>query len=147
VEIVDILELSVKSPSVSPLISSAFAPYPLFQWHPKSKENLLYLGMKCGNSAFNAQVSRVIIAIVQVGAVKIYVPAVRRSGKRKHWMKLSLPLKLVEKLVWVPVISFCKIFIPSSAFDALLCQNWPFSPRNRLTLRITLLSMLMHCLI
>jgi len=52
-------------------------------------------------------------------------------------MKLSLPPKLVEKLVWVPVISFCKIFIPSYAFDALSCQNWPFSPSSRLTLRIT----------
>jgi hypothetical protein len=41
-------------------------------------------------------------------------------------MNLSLPPKLVEKLVWVPV-SFCKIFIPSYAFDALLI--------NRLTLR------------
>jgi hypothetical protein len=54
-------------------------------------------------------------------------------------MKLSLPPKLVEKLVWVLVISFCKIFIPSQAFDALLCRNWPFSPLNRLTLRITLM--------
>jgi hypothetical protein len=32
--------------------------------------------------------------------------------KRKDRMKLSLPPKLVEKLVCVPVISFCKIFIP-----------------------------------
>jgi hypothetical protein len=32
---------------------------------------------------------------------------------RKHRMKLSLSPKLVEKLVWVPVISFCQIFIPS----------------------------------
>jgi len=30
-----------------------------------------------------------------------------------------LPPKLVEKLVSVFVISFCKIFIPSYAFDAL----------------------------
>jgi hypothetical protein len=37
---------------------------------------------------------------------------------RKDRMKLSLPSKLVGKLVWVPVISFCKIFIPSYAFDA-----------------------------
>jgi hypothetical protein len=28
-------------------------------------------------------------------------------------MKLSLPPKLVEKLVWVPVILHCTIFIPS----------------------------------
>jgi hypothetical protein len=31
----------------SPPISSAFAPYPLFQWYPPSKEILLNLGMKC----------------------------------------------------------------------------------------------------
>jgi hypothetical protein len=41
------------------------------------------------------------------------------------------------KLVWVPVISLCKIFIPSYAFHALLCGNWPFSfsfsPPNRET--------------
>ncbi len=36
----------------------------------------------------------------------------RRSGKMKHGMKLSLPPKLVEKLVWVSVISFCKISFP-----------------------------------
>jgi len=40
------IELSRKSPSVSPLISSAFGPYPLFQWYPQSKEILLNLGMK-----------------------------------------------------------------------------------------------------
>jgi hypothetical protein len=34
------------------------------------------------------------------------------QGKRKEGMKLSLPPKLVEKLVWVPVISFCKISFP-----------------------------------
>jgi hypothetical protein len=31
------------------------------------------------------------------------------------------------QLVWVPVISICKIFILSYLFDGLLCQNWPFS--------------------
>ncbi len=35
---------------------------------------------------------------------------------------------------------FCKIFIPSNAFDALLCWNWPFSSPNCLTLQITLIS-------
>jgi hypothetical protein len=81
-----------------------------------------------------------IIVVVQVGAVKIYVAAVRRSGKGKERMKLSLPPKLVEKLVWVPVISFCRIFIPTYKFDALLCRNWPFLPLNSLTLWITLIS-------
>jgi hypothetical protein len=37
--------------------------------------------------------------------------------KGKDMMKLSLPPKLAEKLV----IFFCKIFIPSYVFDALLC--------------------------
>ncbi len=63
-----------------------------------------------------------------IGAVKIYIAAVdvlRKKGKKKwkkgmklrkkgkkKWkkgMKLSLPPKLVENLVWVPVFSFCKI--------------------------------------
>jgi hypothetical protein len=51
-------------------------------------------------------------------------------------MKLSLPTKLVEKLVWVPVICFCKIFIPNCMFDALICRNWQFSPPNRVTSQI-----------
>ncbi len=94
--------------------------------------------MKC----INAQVSRLIIVVVQVGAVKIYVAVVQAlMCKRKHRMKLRSAPKLVwmEKLVWVPVISFGKIFIPSYAFDALLCRNWPFSPPDRLTLRRTLM--------
>jgi len=57
-------------------------------------------------------------------------------------MKLSLPPKLVEKLVWIPVILFCKIFIHSSVFDALLCRNWPFSPPSTVTVQITLLYLL-----
>jgi hypothetical protein len=41
--------------------------------------------------------------------VKIYVETVEALRKRKKGMKLNLPPKLVEKLVWVPVILFCKI--------------------------------------
>jgi hypothetical protein len=41
---------------------------------------LLNIGMKCWNSAFNAPGSRVIIVIVQVGAVKIYVAASSGGG-------------------------------------------------------------------
>jgi hypothetical protein len=39
--------------------------------------------MKCGNSAFNAQGSRVIIVVVQVGAVKIYAGAAAVEALRK----------------------------------------------------------------
>jgi len=37
-------------------------------------------------------------------------------------MKFGLPPKLMEKLVWVPIISFCKISIPSYTFDALMLK-------------------------
>ncbi len=57
--------------------------------------------------------------------------------KRKEGMKLSLSSKLVEKLIWVPVILFCKIFIPSYAFGGLLCRNWLVSPPSHITLSIT----------
>jgi hypothetical protein len=54
--------------------------------------------------------------------VKIYVAAeeaLRKNGRQDETQ--SLPPKLVEKLVWVPVISLCEISIPSYRFDALLC--------------------------
>ncbi len=54
--------------------------------------------MKCWNSAFNAQGSRLIIVVVHVGAVKVYCSS---SGgaqeKGKNRMKLSLPPKLAEE--------------------------------------------------
>jgi nicotinamide riboside transporter PnuC len=78
--------ISVKSPSLSPLILFAFTPYPLFEWYPWSKEILLNLSMKCWKSAFNAQGSRVIIVVVRVGAVKIYVSAVK-AGLEGKWKR------------------------------------------------------------
>jgi hypothetical protein len=51
----------------------------------------------------NAQGSRVIIVVGQEGAAKIDVTQVEEElrKRRKDRMKLSLPPKLVEKLVWV----------------------------------------------
>jgi hypothetical protein len=112
-------------------VTLSFTPFRIFQWYLQSKQILLNLHIQKGrNSAFNAQGLRVIGVVVQVGASEnIYSRQQwRRSGKRKDRMELSLLPKLVEKLVWVPVISFCKIFIPSYSFDGLLCRNWPFSP-------------------
>jgi hypothetical protein len=55
-------------------------------------------------------------------------------------MKLSLPPKLVGKLVCVLIISFCKIsFLVMHLTYALLCRNWPFLTTNCLTLQITLI--------
>ncbi len=79
-----LLKLYVMSPAVSPPISFAFVPYPFFQWYPQSKEIWLNLGTKWWNSAFNAQGSRVIIVVIQVGAVKIYVAAVQQALKKKE---------------------------------------------------------------
>ncbi len=40
--------------------------------------------MKCWNSAFNAQGSRVTIVVVQVGAMKIYVAAVEALMRKER---------------------------------------------------------------
>ncbi len=67
-----VMELSGKVTLSLGLLSP---PYPLFQRYLQSKEHILNLSMKCWNSAFHAQGLRVIIVVVQVGAVKIYVAA------------------------------------------------------------------------
>jgi hypothetical protein len=84
--------------------------------------------------------SRLIIVVVQVGAVKIYVTTVEALRKKERQDETQFSTKIWwEKLVWVPVISFCKIFIPSYVFDPLLCRNRPSSSPNRKTLPITLM--------
>jgi hypothetical protein len=55
--------------------------------YPQSKEILLNLSMRCWNSAFNAQGSRIIIVVVQVGAEKIYVAAVEAHTKKRLGQK------------------------------------------------------------
>jgi hypothetical protein len=40
--------------------------------------------MKCQNLAFNAQGSRVIIVVLQVGAMKIYVAALEALRKKER---------------------------------------------------------------
>jgi hypothetical protein len=66
------------------------------------------------------------------------VEALRKN--ERHDETQFIP-KLLEKLVWgVPVISFCKIFISSYAFDALLWSKLTvLAPPNHGTLWITLL--------
>jgi len=74
--------------------------------------------------------------------VKIYVAAVwkKQRGKRKEGMKLSLPTKLVEKLIWVPVTLFCKISFPVTyLMPYYYAKIWLSSPPNRPTLRIPLM--------
>ncbi len=79
------------------LYLSAFTPYPLVQWYPPSKEILLNLSMNCWNSAFNAQGSGVIIVIVHMGAVKIYVAAVKALRKKEREDETQFTTKIGGK--------------------------------------------------
>jgi NADH:ubiquinone oxidoreductase subunit 6 (subunit J) len=87
--------------------------------------------------ACNAQGLRVIIVVVQVGAVEIYVAALEALRKKARGDETQF--KLVEELAWVPFILFCKISFTVMHLMPLLCRNWPFLPLNCLTLQITLL--------
>jgi len=48
-------------------------PFTFLKCYLQSKEILLNLNMKCWSSTFNAQGLKVIIIVVQIGAMKIYV--------------------------------------------------------------------------
>jgi hypothetical protein len=53
-------------------VTLSFTQYPLFQQYLQSTEILWNLSMKCWNSAFNAQGSRLIIVAVQGRAGNLY---------------------------------------------------------------------------
>ncbi len=76
-----LIELSLQSPYVSPPYLLCFRPLSPFS---VVSANSLNLGLKCWNSAFNAQGSRVIIVIVHVGEVKIYVAAMLQALRKKE---------------------------------------------------------------
>jgi hypothetical protein len=67
-------------------VTLSFTSYRLFQWYPQSNEISLNLGVKCWNSPFNPQGSRLIIVIVHIGlrAVQIYVAAVEALRKKER---------------------------------------------------------------
>jgi hypothetical protein len=53
--------------------------------------------MKCWNSAFNAQGSRVIIVVLQVGGVKIHVAAVKALRKKERGDETQFTTKIGGK--------------------------------------------------
>jgi hypothetical protein len=59
--------------------------------------------MKCWNSAFNAQGSRLIIVLVQVGAVKIYVAAVEARRKKERQDETRFTTKIDGFLSFTPL--------------------------------------------
>jgi hypothetical protein len=58
--------------------------------------------MKCRYSAFNAQGSRLIIVIVQLGAVKIYVAAVEALRRKKRQDETQFTTKIDGFLSFIP---------------------------------------------
>jgi len=50
--------------------------------------------MRCCNSAFNAQGLRLIIVLVQIGAVKIYVAAVEALRKKERGHETQFTTKI-----------------------------------------------------
>jgi hypothetical protein len=81
--------------------------------------------MKCWVSAFNAQGSRVVYSsYTGMSRENIRSSSGSAQEKGKTGWNSVLPQKLEEKLVWVPVISFCKIFIPSYTH-----VWWPIMPK------------------
>jgi len=69
--------------------------------------------MKCWNSAFNAQGSRVIIVVVPLGAVKIYVAAVEALRKKERQDETQLTTKIDSFLSFIPcwmLMYFLQVF-------------------------------------
>jgi hypothetical protein len=66
---------------------------------------MLQLSIKCWNAALNARGSRLIIVVVQLGAVKIYVAAVvaLRKKEGQDETQFSLPPKLIVICISSPL--------------------------------------------
>jgi hypothetical protein len=74
-----------------------FHPYPLFQWYPQCKEILLNLKYEMLKLSIWCTSSRVIVVVVQVGAVKIYVEALDAFGKKERGDETQLTTKIGGK--------------------------------------------------
>jgi len=94
---INLIELSLKSPCLHAVFGPAFTLCTLFQGYSQCKENLLNLSMKCWNSAFNVQGSRLIIVVLPVRAVKIYVAAVEALKKDERQDETQFTTKIGGK--------------------------------------------------
>jgi hypothetical protein len=92
--------------------------------------------MNYWNSAFNAKRLQTNYNSCTPRNIKTYVAAVQALKKKKRHYETQF----TGETHMVPVLSFCKNFIPSYTIDALLRWNWPFSPPNLRTLWITLIA-------
>jgi len=84
------------------------------------------LTMKCWNSAFNAQGSRVIIVVLQT--VKIYVAAVEALSKMERQDETQFTTKIGGKISLGLNYFVSENFHSQLHVRSLLCWNWLFSP-------------------
>ncbi len=75
--------------------------------------------------------------------MKIFVAAVEVLRKKERGYETQFTTKIGGKTTVCPSYFILENFIPSYTW---LCRNWPFSPPNRLTLRITLICKFVICL-
>ncbi len=77
-------------------------PIPSFNGICNVRKTLLNLVIKCWVLAFNAQSSRVIIVVVQVGAVKTYVAAMQVLRKKESQDETQFISKIGGKTSLAP---------------------------------------------
>ncbi len=123
------------------------SPYLWGYFHPQTpllvvsttKEILLNMGLKCWNSTFNAQGSRLLIIIVHVKAVIIYVTIVEEFMKKERHNEIQFTTKIDGFLSFTPhwiLMFFSYIFLISPH----LWSNSRFWCCVFLTLQIYLIS-------
>jgi hypothetical protein len=77
--------------------------------------------MKCWYSAFNAQVLRLIIVVVQLGAVKIYVAAVEALTKKERQGETQFTTKIDGFLSFIPPLNANNVLFCMFFFNVTLC--------------------------
>jgi hypothetical protein len=125
---INLIELSLKSPCLHAVLGLLSPSIPSFRvirnvnFFIKSHCEMLKLSILCTRFEINCSSSTCksseIICSSSGGAQERWKTR-WNSVYHQNWRK---------KLVLVPVILLCKIFIPSYTFDSLLCRTWPFSP-------------------
>ncbi len=73
---------------------------------------MLQLSMKCWNSAFNAQSSRLIIVVVELGTVNVHVTAVEMLMKKERQGETQFTTKIDSFLSFIPPLNANVLILP-----------------------------------
>lgn len=119
---INTIELSVSNPGFNLSLNLLSPPMPSFSGICEVKISLTNLRMKCYYSAFNAQGPKLIIIVVQLGAVKIYVAAVVAHRKKERQDVTQFTTQRVPHLYSKPSSIFSNSSIPAPA-------NVPLNPK------------------